>query len=133
MHPHLAVFTATATRTTKGKIFELFQLNLSATHVMEQDTVRDNIKFAVRYIDHNKNVETIFNNIIYELKITCVKTEGTLIFCKTRKHCSLIYRAFEESLGKKMYIRGQNIPEERIVEMFHAGTPSSVKDHIVNI
>ena len=70
------MFTATATRTTKRKIFELLQLNLSATHVMEQDPVKDNIKFAVRYIDHNKNVETIFNNIIYELKTTDSKLKG---------------------------------------------------------
>lgn len=52
-----------------------------------------------------------------------------MIFCQTRKQCAL-YSAFQDGLGTAFFLNGQPNPKERLMEMFHAGTPVSVKKHI---
>ena len=53
-----------------------------------------------------------------------------MVFCQTRKQCALLYSLFQESLGNDFYLNGQPNPKERLMDMFHAGTPVSVKKHI---
>lgn len=50
-----------------------------------------------------------------------------MIFCQ----CALIWKMFELSLGNKFYADSIEEPRSRLVEMFHAGIPSSVKSHIL--
>ena len=38
---------------------------------------------------------------------------------------------FSSKLKDKMYAKGKKLPKHRIVEMFHAGTPQSVKSHVI--
>eukprot|EP00112_Aurelia_sp_Birch-Aquarium-sp1_P018081 Seg4264.3 transcript_id=Seg4264.3/GoldUCD/mRNA.D3Y31 product="putative ATP-dependent RNA helicase R290" protein_id=Seg4264.3/GoldUCD/D3Y31 len=55
-----------------------------------------------------------------------------MIFCQTRNHCALIWKMFELSLRKDFYANVcEGDPEFRLVEMFHAGTPQSVKGHVL--
>ena len=54
-------------------------------------------------------------------------TERTMIFCQTCKQCALVYRSFVESLGNDLYVGGKHDVKKRRVDMFHAGTPQSVK------
>jgi hypothetical protein len=54
----------------------------------------------------------------------------TVIFCQTRRQCALIYNTFKESLGVDFYLKKDSNPKERLVEMYHSGTPTSVKKHI---
>ena len=54
-----------------------------------------------------------------------------MIFCQTRKQCALVYSAFKESLGDDLYVNKHFDNKKRMVEMFHAGTPESVKKHIL--
>ncbi len=82
------------------------------------------------YMDKEMSLKCLFLKIITELRTVSCKTERTLIYCQTRKQCSILFRMFEINLGKKMY-NGTALPQNRLVEMFHAGTPQSVKDHVV--
>ena len=59
-----------------------------------------------------------------------VPTPRTIIFCQTRKQCALLYHVFSLSLGQALYSNEQLAPESCYVEMFHAGTPESVKSHV---
>lgn len=66
-----------------------------------------------------------------KLKMVEIKTPRTLIYCQTRKQCSVLFRLFEVYLGKELF--HDNIqPENCMVDMYHAGTgtPVAVKNHI---
>ena len=54
-----------------------------------------------------------------------------MIFCQTPKQCALVYSAFKESLGDDLYVNRHFDSKKRLVEMFHAGTPESVKKYIL--
>ena len=72
---------------------------------------------------------TTFSSLIHELKLMGTKIPRTLIYYQTLKQCAVIFRVFEVYLGKQMCcecISARN----RILEMYHAGTPASVKEHI---
>ena len=77
-------------------------------------------------------VSTIFQFLIEELKTKKVACKRTMILCQTRKQCALLYSVFQDSLGTVFFLNGQPNPKERLMEMFHAGTPVSVKKHILN-
>ena len=59
-----------------------------------------------------------------------VTQKRTIIYCQTRKQCSVLYRLFQVHLEEKLF-HGECIPSNRMVEMFHAGTPDSVKQHVM--
>ena len=58
------------------------------------------------------------------------KTPRTIIYCQTRRQCSVLFRMFEVYLANDMY-NGENKYENRVVEMYHAGSPDTVKKHIL--
>ena len=128
----LAVFTATASKTTKRKLFEILHLNQLTTCVIEKDPHKDNIRYAVQYLENDLSLQDTFHSLIEEVKNQSVETEGTLIFCRTRKQCSLIFSTFTAAFGNAIY-NGKTVPRNRMVEMYHAGTPNSVNDHILSI
>lgn len=49
--------------------------------------------------------------------------------CQTHAVCAVIFRTFTFFLGGKLFSEIKQ-PQNRMVEMYHAGTPSSVKKHI---
>ena len=53
------------------------------------------------------------------------------VFCQTRKQCALVYSMFVQSLDSDTYVDGKPNPKQRREEMFHAGTPPSVKKHVL--
>ncbi len=89
-----------------------------------------NLMYILSYMDKQRSLKDVFIKLITELRTVLCKTERTLIYCQTRKQCSLLFRMFEINLGKNMY-NGAALPPNRLVEMFHAGTPQSVKDHVI--
>ena len=52
-------------------------------------------------------------------------------YCQTRKQCSVLFRVFEVFLGQSIFHGNTSKLQYRIVEMYHAGTTSRVKEHIV--
>eukprot|EP00112_Aurelia_sp_Birch-Aquarium-sp1_P019504 Seg483.13 transcript_id=Seg483.13/GoldUCD/mRNA.D3Y31 product="ATP-dependent DNA helicase Q-like 1" protein_id=Seg483.13/GoldUCD/D3Y31 len=127
----LAIFTATATESTKFKIFEMLQLSRSGTFCLEKNPVRSNIIYIFQQIEKDKAMKDIFSPIIEELRQEKGKTSRTVLFCQTRKHCAILYRVFSMELGNAIYANEDFSPESRYVDMFHAGTPDSVKSHII--
>ena len=85
--------------------------------------------YAAKYLHKNDPIEMAFSSLIFELKAN-VSTQRTIIYCQTRKQCSIVYPVFEVYLGKDMY-HEQLTPRNRTVEMYHAGTAKSVKDHVL--
>ena len=63
-----------------------------------------------------------------EKKENCSKT---LIYCQTRKQAAIIWRTFKLDLDKDMYVGQTMLPKDSMVEMYHAGTPESSKQHIL--
>ena len=127
-----AAFTATATRTTKHTIFEVLGMNPLNTFVLEKSPMKPNLKFNVEYVGNNVPLEEVFKSILLEVNRYGVQTVKTLIFCQTRAQAATIWRMFEYNLGRKIYASEKQVPENRLVEMFHAGTPERVKQYILN-
>ena len=126
----LLILTATATKATKGEILSTLQLGEDDIKFIEQSPNRPNLKYSVQYLDKNEALQTAFSALIGDLKNQGAKTPRTLLYCQTRKQCQILFRVFEVFLGKNIY-HGESKPQNRIVEMYHAGTPSRVKGHIV--
>jgi hypothetical protein len=76
-------------------------------------------------------LEVILGKLIYELHEEGVETKRTIIYCQTRKRCGVLFRMFEVNLKRRFY-HGEKKPGNRLVEMFHAGSPESVKEHVLN-
>ena len=127
-----SIFTATATKSTKMAIFDMLDLSLHDTFCIEKEPTRSNSSYYFIYVEKCLPFETIFSEIINELKAKKQKTERTIIFCQTRKQCSLIYRMFVVALGDALYASEGVEPNTRLVEMYHAGTPESVKTYVIN-
>ena len=128
---NLIVCTATATTSTKSKIFDVLDLRMQKTFCIEKRPERPNIAFSFQYVENHIELSDIFHDIILEVKEKKANCSKTLIYCQTRKQAAIIWRAFELVLGKDMY-KGQTLlPKDCMVEMYHAGTPESSKQHIL--
>ena len=118
--------TATATKSTRSKIFETLQLG-PQTVIIEKSPDRPNLKYSAVYINKSQPFEQIFAEIINELKDKGKITERTMIYCQTRKQSAIIFRTFTLFLGEKLFLDNKR-PKNRMVEMYHAGTPTAVKN-----
>ena len=128
----LIACTATATKDTKRKIFDILNIEDQNTFIIENSPERSNIIYSNHYIDNDLEFEQIFNSVIEKIKERKDGCPRTIIYCQTRKQTAIIWRAFKLALGKDMYMSGLQLPEESFVEMFHAGTPETSKQHILN-
>ena len=124
------ILTATATQSTTDCIFSSLHIPIKKVYTVKRSPNRNNLKYSLQYIDNNMPLEMVFRGIIDEMLQNGITTERTLIHCQTRKHCELIFRLFEIHLRDKLY-NGINRPQNRIVEMYHAGTPDQVKKHVI--
>ena len=127
-----AIFTATATKVTKSAIFDMLDLSLHDTFCVEKAPTRSNTCYHFVYMERNVPLETVFKVLIDDIKNEKHKAKRTLIFCQTRKQCAVIYRMFSIALGEEIYAGGCHDIKIRLVEMFHAGSPESVKSHVVS-
>ena len=109
----------------------MLELNVSTTFCIEKSPLRSNLCYNFIYIEKNTPLEIIFRFLIKEVKQENTKTPRTLIFCQTRKQCAILFRTISVALGTKMYVNEEIKPEMRLVEMFHAGTPQTVKNHVI--
>eukprot|EP00112_Aurelia_sp_Birch-Aquarium-sp1_P015912 Seg3562.16 transcript_id=Seg3562.16/GoldUCD/mRNA.D3Y31 product="putative ATP-dependent RNA helicase R290" protein_id=Seg3562.16/GoldUCD/D3Y31 len=126
-----AAFTATASKATKASIFAVLNLKPITTFVVERNPVRSNLLFHVRYIGNDMNLERIFSEIIQELKDQKGKCKRTVLFVQTRSQTALIWRMFTIQLKEYIFEGLEENPHNRLVEMYHAGTPQKVKDVIL--
>ncbi len=99
-----AVFIATATKATKYTIYQMLNLNAFSTFEIEKSPLRGNISYQFSQISKDKSVDTIFKTLIGELEDKGEKAERCIVFCQTRKQCSILYRLFTAALGKKNFV-----------------------------
>ena len=101
-------------------------------HTVKRSPNRNNLRYSLQYIDNNMPLEIVFGGLIADVLHNGTETERTLIYCQTRKHCGLLFRLFEIHLSNNLYHDGISRPQNRVVEMYHAGTPDQVKKHVVD-
>ena len=126
------ILTATASVSTKRGIFRTLNLKQSSCFILEHSPERPNVQFGVQYLDKNMPVSSTFSSLIEELRSKKLNCRRTMIFCQTRKQCALVYSAFRECLGYDFFVQKTPNNKKRMMEMFHAGTPESVKKHILD-
>jgi hypothetical protein len=113
------------------KVIRMLYIDVSETLFIEKNPERKNIRYCVEYVESDKEVIGMFYSIINELiekKETCSQR---LIYTQTWNQCATIYNAFCSDLGNNIYQNCEANPRFRLVDMFHGGTPESVKKHIV--
>lgn len=118
----MVVVTATATKSTRLKIFDTLRLG-PETVIIEKSPDRPNLKYSAIYVSKSQPFEQRFAEVIKELKECGKMAERTMIDCQTRKQCTVIFRTFSLFLGETSF-NGDQQPKNRIVEMYHAGTPT---------
>lgn len=124
------ILTATATQSTTDCILDSLHIPVKKVYTVKRSPNRNNLRYSLQYIDNNMPLEMVFRGIIDEVFQKGATTERTIIYCQTRKHCGLIFRLFEIHLRNNLY-NGINRPHNRVVEMYHAGTPDQVKKHVI--
>ena len=124
------ILTATATKSTTESIFDSLRLSVKNTYTIQRSPNRPNLYYSIQNIDINMPVEIVFSRLIDEMSRKGIKTDRALICCQTRKQCGLLFRMFELNLKDKFY-HGTSKPQNRLVEMYHAGTPNSIKEHVI--
>lgn len=92
--------------------------------------MRGNISYHMHYINNSRPLVCIFQSLINELRIEKEHTQRCIIFCQTRKQCALIYRVIVNSVFEKSVTNTEHATNH-LVEMFHAGSPESVKSHVL--
>ena len=121
--------TATATKKTKERIFELLEFE-SAKEISESPK-KQNVRYSVQKLVTSLPLIENFRCLIKELMEKGKRSRRTIIYCQTVKQCSHLFRMFELALGANMF-DGEKNPRNRLVDMMHSGTPSSVKDNILD-
>ena len=84
----------------------------------------------MHYVENKTPLETTFSGVIDNVRVKRESCTRTVIFCQTRRQCASLYNTFKESLGVDFYLKKDSNPKERLVEMYHSGSPTSVKKHI---
>ena len=91
----LVLLTATATKSTKGEILSTLHLSEEDVKFIEQSPDRPNIKYCLQYLDKNEPLESSFSTLISDIKTMGPGMPRTLIYCQTRKQCSLLFRVLD--------------------------------------
>lgn len=122
--------TATATKHTKEQILKTLNLNNAQTFFIEQNPNKPNLCYSVQYVDNSNPLGHTFGSTLNELTTKGIETTRTMIFCQTRRQCAVVFAVFRRALENNMFVNREEHVEKRLVEMFHAGTPKTVKQHI---
>ena len=125
----LVMVTATATKNTIQTVLATLGTTPDETLLIHRNPVKKNIFYRVRYISKDEPRAVIFNALIEKFKSDKTNLPRTLIFCPTRQICSLLYNTFLIELGETAYC-GSKSPENRMVDMYHAGIGDMAKRHI---
>ncbi len=125
----LMALTATATRETREKMFDI--LNMRDPFELVESPYKENITFAVQEMDNTVSLTGHFQWLIDEIKNEKSKCKRTIIYCQTIKQASILFQIFKIGLGEHIYDEGRREPKARYVEMTHSQTPDDVKTHIL--
>ena len=105
----------------------MLDVDESKTLFIEKNPEKKNIRYCVEYVEHDKEIIDIFRSIFNELIEKQEMCSRRLIYTQTRKQCATIFNVICSELEDKVYVNCKPNPRLRIVDMFHGGTPESVK------
>ena len=114
----------------KLTIYQMLDLSVFSTFALEKPPLRGNISYHFINISKDTPLDVIFGSLIEELTTKLEKTERCIIFCQTRKQCSILYCLFTALLQGKNICRTTSKYDECLDQMFHGGSPESVKVHV---
>jgi ATP-dependent DNA helicase RecQ len=120
----MIVATASASKDTKALIYESLKFS-NDTYIVSKSPDRMNLTYCV-----NIQIRTLLSEIIENVKSKGISASRTIIYCQTRKQCAILYHVFATNLGTSFYKDAVPNCKKRLVEMYHAGTPKAVKQHI---
>ena len=92
---NLIVCTATATTSTKSKIFDVLDLRMQKTFCIQKSPERPNIAFSFQYVENHIELSDLFHDIILEVKEKKPNCSKTLIYCQTRKQAAIIQESIQ--------------------------------------
>lgn len=110
----------------------MLNLDVITTFSIGKPPLRANISYNFVYVRKEQSLGNIFAELIEEVKLKGKDIARCIIFCQTRKQCSRVYRMFQVALGSNIFLNGSSNYEESLIHMFHAGSPPSVKTHVVS-
>ena len=122
--------TATATTSTKRKIFDLLEMKKPYEVVASPD--RGIVSFVVQKMENDCSLIDHFQCIISEIQLKGKHSMRTIIYFQTILQCSMVYNLLANKLGNDMYLSNDQKPQERLMEMMHSQTASNVKDHVLH-
>ena len=125
------VCTTTATTATKKNIFEMLELTRANTLEIEISPNHDNLKYIHQYVDDSLPLSQVFGSIIKKVKDVKERTCQTIIYCKTRKQCALLWRVFKLGYDQNKYFRNRGFAKDCLVQMYYSGAPKLTKDLIL--
>ena len=127
----MMALTATATVTSRLAIQRI--LGMKNPVVVEGSPDKSNIYLTVK---EHVSIETSFMLIVNLLKEKNVSMGRTIVFCKKRDDCAVLYAFFKYSLGDAFtYPPGSPVRnlQYRLVDMYCSGTQDEVKSEIVRL
>lgn len=124
--------TATATTSTKAKIFSVLGLNRQNTLEIEVSPDRENLRYVKQYVDNSIPLGDVFGKIIEQVRTEKQRTPRTIIYCQTIKKCAILWRIFNLELADDLYLQKSGLVKDCFVQMFHSGTPKSTKELILD-
>ncbi|XP_078311557.1 putative ATP-dependent DNA helicase RecS [Crassostrea virginica] len=122
------VLTATATSAIQKDIYEVLGMTEDNTKVIAVLPDRPNIFLHLEKI--TENVTEVLQWLPGHFKEDPKKTRKMILYVRSINTCQQIFNWILDELQDKIFC-GEKIPENRIVEMFHASTDEESKERIM--
>lgn len=120
--------TATATKCVKMDIIRI--LGMKNPIAVTASPSRSNIKYAVKSF---QNFSEAFGGLLEGLRAKREAFPMTILYCRRLIDCGELYLHFRDNLGANFTepVNAPDLPQFRLVDMYHSSTEDDVKDSIV--
>ena len=120
--------TATATKEVRKQVTAIVGLN--DPKVFAVSPSKANILYVIKSED---DVLEAFTPLLGKLKDQRLDFPKTIIYCQTLSECGKLYLLFKKYLGQfTSPVDAPDMPQYRMVDMFHSCTDKEIKDHIIH-
>ena len=91
---------------------------------------KSNIKYVV---ETKTSIHEAFRPLIKYLECDLMECPRTIIYCHKLSDCGRVYLLFRTYLGAYFTypVNAPDLPQYRVIDMFHSCTDSEIKDHIL--
>ena len=126
---HMMCLTATATKSLREEVIAI--LGMKNPEVIAVSPSKLNITFMIKKFD---NIQA-FSPLVSGLLKQRGEFPRTIIYCRRLPECGRIYRHLRYCLGKQFTepVDAPDLPEFRLVDMFHSSVDVEIKEHIFKV